>query len=91
MPDCLIVFAAMSQVRRVKKVLEAGGAYYEILRSPHCISPGGCSYSIRCAETEIPRVLAVTGELSIPVSGVYGERRVENQARYEPYAEALEQ
>ncbi|MBP1625637.1 MAG: hypothetical protein H6Q00_112 [Holophagaceae bacterium] len=81
----LVVFAAMSQVKRVKRILEADGAYYEIERSPHCISTGGCSVSIRCTPLTLPLVLDAAGGLGIEPKGVHYERQQDGSLSYAPY------
>jgi hypothetical protein len=95
MKDCLLVYAALSQVKRIKKVLEANGDYFDIVRSPHCLSAGGCSFSIRCAVEDIPRIAAITRDQGIALKGAYRERgpqgRLGREAKqgesiYEPIA-----
>jgi hypothetical protein len=84
MNDCLVVYAALSQVKRVKKVLETENDYFDIVRSPHCLAVGGCSYAIRCAEADIPRLESATRRLGIEWKGVFRERNTQGVTVYEP-------
>jgi hypothetical protein len=87
--DRLVVFAAMSQVKRVRKTLELGGASpFEILRSPHCISSGGCSIAIRCQDPDIPLIVATATGLGIAPKGVYYVLRVGNDPTFERQEES---
>lgn len=80
----LVVFAAMSQVKRVRKTLElAGASPFEILRSPHRISSGGCSIAIRCQEPEITLIVATATGLGIAPKGVYQVLRGGNDPTFE--------
>jgi len=86
LPAYLVVFAALSQVKRVKRVLEADGAYFDIQRSPQCISPGGCSFSIRCTPPALPQILAVARDLGIEPKGTFREHEDQGQIAYLPLA-----
>ena len=72
--DCQVIYASMNLVRRVKRVLEAQGDYFAIMRTPHALSSDGCAFSIRCARGCLSRVQAVSANLGIPIKGIYHER-----------------
>ena len=71
MNDCLIIYASMSQVKRVKSELEKNGGYVDITRMPHCISTGGCSTAIRCKRGQLSKVVLSSGTLEIPIEAAY--------------------
>jgi hypothetical protein len=73
MNNCLVVYASMSQVKRVKSALEKDGGYVDITRTPHCVSTGGCSTAIRCKQGQLVRVVLASAALQIPVQGAYAE------------------
>lgn len=81
----LAVFAAMSQVKRIKRILEAGGSCFESERTPHCISSGGCSVSIRCTPESLPLVLDAAGGLGIEPKGIHEEHGNAGAIHYTPY------
>jgi hypothetical protein len=84
MKECLIVYAALSQVKRVKSMLESGGDFFETLRSPHCIASGGCSYAIRCTAEQASPIRQISLDLGIIPSGFYREVATEGTISYLP-------
>ncbi|HBF34382.1 TPA: hypothetical protein DDW35_07440 [Candidatus Sumerlaeota bacterium] len=73
MNDCLVIYASMSQVKRVQGELEKNGGRVNVTRTPHCISTGGCSTAIRCKQGQLSKVVAASATLDIPVEAAYAE------------------
>jgi len=56
MPALLVVFRSLSQVYLVKKRLMRAGLYLDMVRVPQCAATRGCSFALRCSETELSAV-----------------------------------
>ena len=77
----LAVFLSVHLVNRMKSRLNQGGEYVGMLRAPHCISAGGCSFALRFEESKLQVVKEAAQELGIDINGVYKEENQENGNR----------
>ena len=77
----LAVFSSVNVVNRMKSQLNRGGEYFGMLRAPHCISAGGCSFALRFEESKLTLVKQAAQELDIVINGVYKEEDQANGSR----------
>ena len=75
----LAVFASVNLANKMKSHLNKNGLYFGMLRAPHCIASGGCSFALRFEESKIDLVKEAALELDISIEGIYrtgsGKRR----------------
>jgi hypothetical protein len=69
---CLVVYASLSQVHRVKRHLYQSGVFVDMVRAPQCLVRG-CSFALRCDETLLPAIRATSQELAIEIRGAFAE------------------
>ena len=53
---CLVVFASLNQVHRLKRHLYQGGVYVDMVRAPQCLGLRGCSFALRCDAAMVPAI-----------------------------------
>jgi hypothetical protein len=70
---CLVVYASLNQVHRVKRRLYQGGLYVEMVRAPQCLGVRGCSFALRCAPALLPEIRGASQETAIEIRGVFAE------------------
>lgn len=77
----LAVFLSVHLVNRMKSRLNQGGEYVGMLRTPHSISAGGCSFALRFEESKLHVVKETAQELGVDINGIYKEELRENGSR----------
>jgi hypothetical protein len=77
----LAVFASVNLANKMKSHLNKNGLYFGMLRAPHCIASGGCSFALRFEESKIDLVKEAALELDISIEGIYQEQVQENGER----------
>ena len=70
---CLVVYASLNQVHRVKRHLYQGGVFVDMVRAPQCLGVRGCSFALRCEAALVPEIRRVSQELAIEIRGVFTE------------------
>ena len=75
------VFASVNLANKMKSHLNKNGLYFGMLRAPHCIASGGCSFALRFEESKIDLVKEAALELDISIEGIYQEQVQENGER----------
>jgi hypothetical protein len=70
----LAVFASVNLANKMKSHLNKNGLYFGMLRAPHCIASGGCSFALRFEESKIDLVKEAALELDISIEGIYQEQ-----------------
>jgi hypothetical protein len=70
---CLVVYASLNQVHRVKRHLYRGGVYVDMVRAPQCLGVRGCSFALRCDAGMVHAIRHVSRELAIEIRGVFAE------------------
>ena len=70
---CLVIFASLNQVHRLKRHLYQGGTYVDMVRAPQCLSSRGCSFALRCGPAMVPAIQHASEELGIEIRGVFAE------------------
>ena len=70
---CLVVYASLNQVHRLKRHLYRDGVYVDMVRAPQCLGVRGCSFALRCDAALVPAIRRASGELAIEVRGVFAE------------------
>ncbi len=70
---CLVVYASLNQVHRLKRHLYRGGVYVDMVRAPQCLAVHGCSFALRCEAAMVPAIRSASDELAIEVRGVFAE------------------
>lgn len=79
------MFSSVNLVNRLKKRLNQGGEYFGMIRAPHGLSAGGCSFALRFEESKIMQVKQAAGELGINIIGFFREvYRNDGSKVYEP-------
>ena len=73
----LAVFSSLNMVNRMKSRLNQGDDYFAMIRAPHSISAGGCSFALRFEDSKLPLVKATAQELGIVINGIYIEENKE--------------
>ena len=74
----LAVFSSINLVNRMKSLLNREGEYFAMIRAPHSISTGGCSFALRFKESKLPQVQQAAQELGIAIDGLYREENRES-------------
>ena len=70
---CLVVYASLNQVHRVKRHLYRGGVFVDMVRAPKCLGLRGCSFALRCDAALVPAIRRASEELGIEIPGVFAE------------------
>lgn len=70
---CLVVYASLNQVHRLKRHLYQGGVYVDMVRAPRCLGVRGCSFALRCDAALVPAIRHASEELAIDIRGVFTE------------------
>jgi hypothetical protein len=78
--QCLIAYASLSHVHRLKRRLWESGVFVDMVRAPQCLGVRGCSFALRCAPALVPQIRELSRQLSIEVRGVF----LETAAGYSP-------
>lgn len=73
MAECLVVFASLNQVSRIKRKLQAAGVYVDMIRAPKCLAVQGCGFALRCDRGLLAKLLELSREVAIEIQGVYLE------------------
>ena len=77
----LAVFPSVNLVNKMKSRLNQGGEYFSMLRAPHSIAAGGCSFALRFEAGKIEQIKSAAQELDIIIEGIYQEEEQENGIR----------
>jgi hypothetical protein len=70
---CLVVYASLNQVHRLKRHLYQGGVYADLVRAPQCLGLRGCSFALRCDAAMVPAIRQASEELAIEIRGAFTE------------------
>jgi hypothetical protein len=70
---CLVVYASLNQVHRVKRRLYQGGVFVDMVRAPKCLGVSGCSFALRCEPELLSAVRRASIETAIEIRGVFSE------------------
>jgi len=70
----LAVFASLNQVALVKRALHREGVRAEMLRTPRCLAHTGCSFALRCEDSEIALLEEICRKWRIELGGVFADR-----------------
>ncbi len=71
--SCLVVYASLNQVHRLKRHLYQGGVYVDMVRAPQCLGVRGCSFALRCDTAMVAAIRRASEELAIEIRGVFAE------------------
>jgi len=85
MERCLLLYASLSHVQRVKRRLLEQGIFVDLLRAPQCLASRGCAYALVCPPSTAPQVCDVSRELSIEIQGAFLESSDGAVPSYAPY------
>lgn len=67
----LIVCRSLTYAQKVLQILERGGIQSWMIRSPVSMSHSGCSYSVKIAQKDLPRALALMNHFHLPYIAIY--------------------
>jgi hypothetical protein len=70
---CLVVYASLNQVHRLKRHIYRGGLYVDMVRAPQCLGVRGCSFALACDPALLPAIRDASKELAIEIRGVFTE------------------
>ena len=73
MAECLVIFASLNQVSRIKRNLQASGVFVDMIRAPKCLAKEGCGFALRCDPSLLIRLRQVSKETGIDIQGVFLE------------------
>ncbi len=71
--SCLVVYASLNQVHRVRRHLYACGVFVDMVRAPQCLGVRGCSFALRCDAALLPAIRRVSREMAIEIRGAFAE------------------
>lgn len=83
MPNIVVVFASLNQVALLRRALNRQGVFVDLLRTPHCLSATGCSFALRCAQSELPAIEEQCLRLTISYGGIFEEVATTNGVEYQ--------
>lgn len=69
----LVALSSLTSAQRLKKLLAEKGIRSEIVQTPKQHSDGGCSYSLKVADSHYKEVVALASGLYISVKKIYKE------------------
>jgi hypothetical protein len=78
--SCLVVYASLSHVYRVKRALYGRGAFVEMVRAPQCLAMRGCSFGLRAEADLVASILETSRACGVETRGAFRE----TQEGYEP-------
>lgn len=70
---CIIAYAALGQVQRVRRCLGDTGRFADMIRTPKVLAQHGCGFSLRVPETELAAVRAASEATGIDIRGIFRE------------------
>jgi hypothetical protein len=70
---CLVVYASLNQVHRLKRHIYRGGLYVDMVRAPQCLGARGCSFALACDPSLLPAIRDASKDLAIEIRGVFTE------------------
>lgn len=77
----LVVFMSLNQVNAVKRGLQRRSIFVEMIRTPQSLAATGCSFALRCGESQLPLVREAAHEAHVLIGGEFPEPE-ERDTRY---------
>jgi hypothetical protein len=70
---CLVAYASLAHVQRVRRKLLDGGTFVDMIRTPGPLARKGCGFALRAPRKLLPVILAASLDAKISVSGAFVE------------------
>jgi len=67
----LIMCRSLTYAQRIVHTFDRAGINAWLVRSPVSVSPSGCSYSVKIAQRNLSKALAVMNRFKLPYVGIY--------------------
>ena len=71
--NCIVLYASLSQVHRIRRHLHESGLYADLIRAPQCLAARGCGFALRCDPALASEIRRISAALAIEVRGVFAE------------------
>lgn len=73
MSHIVVVLASLNQTALLKRALYRQGIFVDMMRTPRCLSSTGCSFALKCNQSEFASLEEQCRNLGITHGGVFEE------------------
>jgi hypothetical protein len=70
---CIVAFASLGQVQRVRRRLMEAGKFADMIRTPSSLMLKGCGFSLRAPMMLLADIRIAAVDVDIAIGGAFGE------------------